>query len=178
MAKGGDWERDVCKYLSKWIQGSEKPYLFWRGHGSGGTFTRNESVGERFAGDVYNIGEEGKFLVDRFTIEVKNGYKDTSFDKHLKYNTKDNIKEFWIQVCGDAERTNKHPMLIYKKKGFPVPWIGITEEIFRIVLPYMKNKRYVLLYWGTELPQTHFYGLHEFFEIITPDIIKEKINVL
>jgi hypothetical protein len=68
--------------------------LYWRGRGSGATFTSDNLVGESFAGDVYPVREEGKFLTNIFVIECKTGYKDSSFDKHLKYNKSDPIKSF------------------------------------------------------------------------------------
>ncbi|MFW6015003.1 MAG: hypothetical protein ACOCRK_01040 [bacterium] len=57
-------------------------------------FTKNENTGERFAGDIYSIREEGKFLTDLFVIECKSGYKEASIDKHLKYNNSDDIRDF------------------------------------------------------------------------------------
>jgi len=157
VAKGGNWERDVCKFLSKWIQGTEKPYIFWRGSGSGGTFTKNNLVGERFAGDIYHVREEGKFLVNRFVIEAKNGYPTTSLDLHLKYNKSDNLKRFWEQVTGDAEKVNKYSMLIYKKKGMSTPWLGISYDVHNKWKSYLENIRFVHLYWGEDLPDTYFF---------------------
>lgn len=168
MAKGGGWERDVCKFLSKWIQGEVKPYIFWRGHGSGGTFTKDFLVGERFAGDVYHVRDEGKFLTDRFVLECKDGYKNASFDKHLKYNKSDDIKNFWNQVVEDSRKTNKYPMLIYKKKGMPTPWVGITFEVFSLLKEKLKECRYIKLCWAGELPDTYFFEYKEFFGKIIP----------
>lgn len=176
MAKGGGWERDVCKFLSKWIQGEEKPYLFWRGRGSGGTFTRSDLVGESFAGDVYPVREEGKFLTDRFIIECKDGYKNASFDKHLKYNKSDDIRDFWIQTCEPTEDIKKHPMLIYKKKGMPTPWLGIDFCVYSLLKPYLEGLRFVHLKWGEDLRDTYFFEYKEFFATISPSIVKKEIQ--
>lgn len=177
MAKGGQWERDVCKKLSKWVDGEEKPYKFWRGSGSGGNFTKDNLVGERFAGDVYHVREEGRFLIDRFTIEAKNGYSNASLDKHLKYNKADPLKSFWEQVINDAVSTNKYPMLVYKKKGMPIPWIGICPDIYKKLSKYLKGGRFIHLYWNdNDLPDTYFFDFDYFLECITPDIIK-KIRI-
>jgi len=51
-------------------------------------------VGERFAGDIYHVREEGKFLTNKFVLECKNGYENVSLDKHLKYNKSDDLKLF------------------------------------------------------------------------------------
>ena len=104
MAKGSGWERDTCKFLSKWIQGTEKPYLFWRGRGSGGMFTVSEGgVGDAFSGDVYSVRPEERFLTDHYSIECKDGYANTSLDKFFKYNKSDPLKSFWEQCVDDAE---------------------------------------------------------------------------
>lgn len=172
MAKGGQWERDVCKYLSFWLQGTEKPFQFWRGHGSGGNFTKNNLVGERFAGDIYHITEDAKRITDKLVFECKSGYPKTTLDNHLKYNKKDNILEFWEQVVHDAEKVNKYPMLIYKKKGMPTPWLGICPELYNKLKKYLENIRFLHLKWDNELPDTYFFSYKEFFELVTPDIIK------
>jgi len=176
MAKGSNWERDVCKYLSKWIQGTEKPYCFWRGSGSGAVFTKNNLVGERFAGDIYHVRDEGKFLTDKIVLECKSGYPKTTLDNHLKYNKADNIKDFWNQVITDSNRVNKFPMLIYKKKGMPTPWLGIDCNLYKKLKKHFENIRFIHIKWEVDLPDIYFFEYKEFFNIITPDIIK-KIRI-
>lgn len=181
MPRGSQWERDVCKDLSKWIQGTEKPYIFWRGRGSGATFTRNDVVGETFAGDIYHIREEGKFLVDRFVIECKSGYPKSSLDNHLKYNKKDYIKDFWVQVCNDSIKIQKLPMLIYKKKGFSTPWVGINPFCYNQLQHFLQNFRFVHIRYDDDLDDIYFFEMKEFFDNINNNIIKnltlENLNV-
>lgn len=175
MAKGGEWERDVCKFLSKWINGEQKPYVFWRGRGSGGMFTVSEGdVGEKFSGDIYPVREEGKFLTDIFSIECKSGYKEASLDKFLKCNKSDPIREFWEQCVDDAKKAGKRSMLIFKKKGYPTPWLGISYEVYQMLKGYLEPCRMIHLYWN-DLPDTYFFEYRGFFNIITPEIIKENL---
>jgi hypothetical protein len=173
MGKGGGWERDVCKYLSKWIQGTEQPYIFWRGRGSGAMFTNsNCMVGEAFSGDVYCVKPEGAFLTDRFSIECKSGYPKASLDKHLKYNKDDCILKFWTQCYEDALKSNKLPMLIYKKKGMPVPWIGINNVSYETVASKLVNCRIVKLIWEiNDCPSVNLIGMDDFFNNISPRFI-------
>lgn len=174
MAKGSEWERNICKFLSKWIQGTEKPYIFWRGHGSGGMFTTSDAVGEAFSGDVYSVRKEGYFFTDRFVIEAKNGYKSASFDKHFKYNKSDPLKEFWTQVSNDSKKSDKMPMLIYKKKGLPTPWLGINPIVYDKLKIHLRGLRFMHVGWGMEsLDDIWFFEMKEFFDSITPEIIKE-----
>jgi hypothetical protein len=175
--KGGAFERDICKDLSRWIQGKEKPYIFWRGRGSGGVFTSSALVGEAFAGDIYLVRQEGKFLTDRFSIECKTGYKEASIDKHLKYNKSDPLKSFWEQCTEDARKTNKSPLLIYQKKGMQPKWVGINTITRDRLRPYLKGMRYIHLHWAEDLDDTWFYGYDEFFLTISPEIIEREIDV-
>lgn len=173
--KGFEFEREICKYLSKWVHGgTTKPYVFWRGRGSGGVFTMDEDSGDDFAGDIYLIRPEGKFLTDIFSIECKNGYPKTSIDYHLKYNKSDGIKEFWEKVCDCAEKTNRSPLLIYRKKGIKPIFVGIDDYIFKKLYIYLKGVRFVhLSYPDVILPDLYMFGQDDFFDIITPEIMKK-----
>lgn len=176
-AKGGTFEREICKYLSKWIQGTEKPYIFWRGRGSGGVFTQDISSGEDFAGDIYLVRPEGKFLSDRFSIECKNGYPKASIDYHLKYNKADHIRGFWQQCTQDAMLTNRRPMLIYKKLGIKPTFVGIDHITFCELGELLYGLRYIHLNYGNVEPDLYLFGLGEFFEYISPEAIKNECKV-
>ena len=176
-AKGGQWERDICKYLSKWINGSEKPYVFWRGRGSGAMFTNSNEIGESFSGDVYCVRPEGKFLLDKFSIECKNGYSGASLDKHLKNNKNDTLKDFWTQAVDDAVKSDKLPMLIFKKKGSPSPWVGISQISFNNYDKYLNDLKFIHLRWGKELMDCYLFEMKEFFKVITPVIVEGKNEI-
>lgn len=177
---GSSWERDVCKKLSKWINNTEKPYVFWRSGGSGSVYTISEGeAGKEFSGDIYCIREEGKFLTDIFSIECKSGYDNASFNKHLKYNKSDTIYCFWEQCVNDAHSCEKWPMLIFKKKGYSTPWVGISYALYEERLKHFLRKiRHVHLSWeeDVDLPDVHFFELYEFLHTITPSIMIEEIN--
>lgn len=169
--KGSQWERDVCKYLSKWVQGSEKPYIYWRGHGSGAMFTNNELTGDIFAGDIYCLREEGKFLTDRFVIECKNGYPKITLDNHLKDIKDDKIRQFWFKAYSEGNTLNKYAILIYKKKGMKNPWIFICKDIYKKLNKYISSLQYVHLKYDER--ECYIFNLYEFFECISVDIIKK-----
>ncbi len=175
--KGGAFERDICKDLSRWIQGKEKPYIFWRGRGSGGVFTSSALVGEDFAGDIYLVRDDGRFLTDRFSIECKTGYKEASLDKHLKYNKSDPIKSHWEQCTSDAGKSNRLPLLIYQKKCMQPKWVGINTITRDSLSKSLVGLRYIHLYWAEDLEDTWFFGYDEFFLTISPEIIRSKIDV-
>jgi len=170
--KGGEWERYVSKYLTEWLTGQKKELYFWRSPSSGGMFTRGpENV--VISGDIISLKPEADILTSKFSIECKNGYKEASLDKHLRYNKSDPIKSFWEQACDDAFKAKKLPMLIYKKLGLPTPWVGIESSFNDYATSYMDGKRFVHINWDMDYPDIYFYEMKEFFGTITPDIIKQ-----
>jgi hypothetical protein len=170
MSKGGDWERKVCKFLSVWLIGKERPYQYWRMPGSGSIGTIHEDCVD-MTGDIRSLTEEARFLTDIFNIECKTGYKEASFDKHLKYNKIDYIKEHWEQCIKDSKKGNKYPMLIFRKKGFKNPWLGINEDVFLKLKNNLSNLRFIHLNWINITP-CYFFEFYQFFENIKPDIVK------
>ena len=175
MGKGSDFERDICKYLSKWYQGSVKPYIWWRGRGSGSVFTMDSEAGESFAGDIYSIRNEGRWLTDKVVIECKNGYPRASIDKHLKDNKNDQLLDFWAQVDNDATKTGKYPILIYRKKG-QSPWVGINNGFSVLFHKYLTDLKYIHLHWTVNIDDIYFFDMNKFFENITPDIMKGTLK--
>lgn len=175
-AKGSGFERDICKFLTKWLTGEEKPYIWWRMPASGGLATISEQNKE-LSGDICSMRPEGAFLTDRFSIECKIGYPKSSFHKHLKSLKNDEIEGFWQQAVNDASLSGKRPLLIYKKTGDPV-LIGLEmsvllQELAPICEQIVDLKAIMLKYYNDDLPTIVLYNMIDFFECITPDIIKE-----
>jgi len=178
-AKGSSFERDMARRLSLWINGSEKPYVFWRTAGSGGLATimaENADMG----GDLMAIRDEGRFMTNLFSIELKTGYQDAEAFKHLKPNKSTEIEDFWKQCCRDAERSHKYPCLIFKRKGYPTiiglsrtigdmfPWSSKLGAPFlkcvSLFFPFKDGQRY--------LPDLYMYSLEDFLNMVTPDDMK------
>jgi hypothetical protein len=103
---GNAGERLVCKILTKWLTGKDKPYVFWRSANSGGLAT-TLGMYDDLSGDIISVRPEGKIITDHFSLEIKTGYDDTNIDKCLKNNKTENLKSFWIQCCSDAQNANK-----------------------------------------------------------------------
>lgn len=166
-SKGGDWEREFSKYLTVWLTGSPKPYHFWRAPSSGSMLTLGNT--DDMSGDIVYIKPEGKFLLDVFSIELKNGYPQSNFHKFIKGAKKDEITAFWNQCCRDAFKANKDPMLVYKKKGCPA-LVGISESMLNSLLQ-LKSLKFISINTIID-PVVYFFDMDEFFEMIKPDDIR------
>jgi hypothetical protein len=169
--KGGSFEREIAKYLTKWLTGKEKPYVYWRTPSSGGMATISEANKE-ISGDIIALRIEGAFLTDRFSVELKTGYPKASFHQHLKDNKNFEIENFWKQCLRDAERASKYPMLMYRKLGFPII-LGIDEDIREKILYHIQLPKRIVLCFETETPDVNFYDMESFFKLVTPEIIKK-----
>lgn len=153
--KGADHERIICRRLSMWVQGTEKPELFWRSASSGAQATMGRRRGHKskMGGDIVSIDAAGNFLTELFSLECK-FYASFNFEEWLK-DTKGEAKQWWIQCCGDAEHANKLPMMIFKKNGSPAYLMlcnkgrGIFEDLYGALPgPYfiLSSKEIILLF--------------------------------
>lgn len=139
-AKGGEFERNTCKRLSKWwTQGeSERDDIFWRSSQSGGRATQRAKFGKKTFGaygDIAFVDPIGAPLLKMFTIELKRGssygYAGDLLDVDLEKS-----KHKWLkclaQVKGSAKlAASKYWMLICRRDHrLPivyVPWGAVKE---------------------------------------------------
>lgn len=77
MAKGSDYERELCNMFSRWWTGGLRDDIFWRAAGSGNRAkVRGRAGASTFGqhGDICATDPSGAVLIDLFTIEIKRGY--------------------------------------------------------------------------------------------------------
>lgn len=127
MAKGGAFERLICKELSLWWSKGEKKDIFAKTRGSGSALKRGGSKWE--GGDIGFLDPSGEPLIRAFNIECKTGYakkkklksgrvRETNWctldiiDSNLKNPT---IMAMWDQCEGDALLTSREPILIFRR---------------------------------------------------------------
>jgi hypothetical protein len=67
-------------------------------------------------------------------------------------------------------------MLIFKKKGLPTPWVGISFNIYKKLEEHLNFIRFIHLRWDIELSDCYLFEYKEFFKRISPDIIKGTIK--
>lgn len=83
-AKGGAYEREICRTLSLWWSDGEDGDVFYKTAGSGNRATARTRAGKDTSfgyGDVQAINPIGQPLMDVSVIELKKGYnKETLID--------------------------------------------------------------------------------------------------
>jgi hypothetical protein len=115
-AKGSEFEREICKKLSKWVSAGEREDLFWRSAMSGGRATVGRKKGldhAKHAGDISATHPMGHNLTDKFYIECKY-YADLKFDSWL-LNGEGPLAGFWRTAQEQAADHKLLPMLIVKQ---------------------------------------------------------------
>lgn len=161
-AKGSAWEREVSRILTEWLTGQRKELYYYRSPGSGAVATIN--LGNKaISGDIIALKQEAKFFTDIFNIEAKAGYENASFDKFLKMNKNDPLESFWNQSIRDAEIAEKYPLVIFKKKGMPNPWIGFNKTTYNKLYKYINKCRIQILQWRKRVRWYMFYEFIRFF---------------
>jgi hypothetical protein len=177
MGKGGDFEREISKAFTKWLTGVEKPYKFWRMPGSGGLATIHEE-NTNLSGDIRSLSRDSEFLTDCFSIECKTGYPKTDFWQHFKHIKTFDLKNFWRQCTEDALKSEKRPLLIYRKKGKQVI-VGICKSdqtVLESIQGDLKALACISMRFPlAEFPEVVFYNFNEFFDLVTPVYIKQFI---
>ena len=152
MAKGSNFERDICKLLSEWWTGGKRDDVFWRTAGSGARATaRAKSHQKTFGqyGDVQATDPIGQPLIDLCTIELKRGYSKSTFADLIEDSQTANAKpcmhaKFIEQAKGDSKkagtpwwllivkRDRRKPIVIYPPRLFSSTWSGLDKcRIFR-----------------------------------------------
>jgi|WetSurMetagenome_2_1015567.scaffolds.fasta_scaffold05051_2 hypothetical protein len=178
MAKGGSFENEICKQLSLWWSDGQRDDLLRRTAGSGGQATSRWKGGKDTAnqhGDISFSDEIAKPLIDRYNIECKTGYASTVkwdildlIDSKQKITV---IEKFWDQCAYDAARTNKTPLLIFRRNGRG-KCVMIDKREKRKLEAYLTFLSKNINYNDT----WYIFTLSGFLEVVTPDIIKALQN--
>lgn len=118
-AKGGAFERDTCKKLSRWVSGGAHEDLFWRSAMSGGRATVGGRKGlmlRRQAGDITAVSPEGHKLTDRFYVECKH-LREIDFKGLIT--GKGALLKIWRKTLTEARTYGKEPLLVIRQNRWP-----------------------------------------------------------
>lgn len=138
MGKGDDFERECCRYLSRWWSDGERDDIFWRNRRR---ITSQVKSAERQLGDIKAERPEGIPLTDFYNIEIKIGYAKNKTGKKFKISNWDVLDlidstklkgrkifwDFWEQVVTDSEISKRTPMLIFCR-DYHVPVIAMYSS--------------------------------------------------
>lgn len=118
-AKGAEFERHVCKLLSKWVTAGARSDVFWRTSMSGGRATVARKKGEslRQAGDIASVAPEGHQLTDKLYFELK-FYRNLELTNFF-IRQKGTLANFWNKTVEEAWSYDKSPVLIVKQDRIP-----------------------------------------------------------
>lgn len=136
--KGAEFERLVCKALSRWVSRGRKEDIFWRSAMSGGRATVQSKAGQLLkaqCGDISAISKEGFLLTNAFFIECK-FYKDLGLGNAL-IGRPSALVTFFNEAFTQAAVYKKTPLLICKQNGKPVlvctSFIGSNQLKFPVI---------------------------------------------
>lgn len=130
-AKGGKFERRLCKEFGQWWTGGQRDDVFWRSATSGARATQRAKQGKATFGqygDIQATDPIGQALVDVCTIELKRGYQ--------KHTVQDSIDKGGRAAQQEWEKWLQQAVTDSHKAGTP-HWMLVTKRDCRIPLVYM-----------------------------------------
>lgn len=171
--KGSSWERDIARFLTKWMSGQDKELYAWRSPGSGSVSTIN--LGNKaISGDLIPLKPEAVAFFNIFSVECKNGYPGADPFKCIMKVKGDDLRDFWIQACRDADKAEKLPMLIFKKKGVRGnPFVGVSIDARDYFKKMLFDLPHLALDFKDQLPTLYMFDLQKLFDLVEyKDFIK------
>jgi hypothetical protein len=116
--KGGEFERAICKKLSRWVTDGEREDVFWRSAMSGGRATiRGTEV--RQAGDICAVAEEGWEFCNKWFVECKH-VKELNIIAFFLKKESGELRRFWEVARDKAALHSRVPMLIACQNRVPI----------------------------------------------------------
>jgi len=174
VAKGSDYEREVCTTLSRWWTDGKRDDIFWRSAGSGARATVRGKRGKQTAnqhGDVAAVDPIGAPLTDLFSIEIKRGYSSSTIHDLLDRKDKSAellYDEWFCKAIDSCKSAGTFSWLLISRRDRREPIIWMPDEVrvvFQVVgvhfvfSPYTnmivrlrrKNVRFCLHVFGLRL---------------------------
>lgn len=160
--KGKDFEREMSVKFSNWLTNGEHDDYVWHTGSSGarGTVRKkaNKSAENSTIGDLAAANDSLKWFFDFFSVELKTGYpkskrkaKDGSIRLHNWSLTdildgsekKPTIIGFWDQAIGDAHKSNREPMLVFRRNQ-KQPCIVMATDVYNTIVQYIRPPKYII----------------------------------
>jgi hypothetical protein len=146
VGKGDGFEREICRFLSKWWTDGKHDDVFWRNRVRA---TAKTPHAERQLGDITAVHTVGISLIETLNIELKTGYSKTrsgTRTKNIPWDLLDIIDgkpdgrkillEFWEQCMSDAVMSGRIPMLICKR-DYHQPIVCIEYSFYQQLADFL-----------------------------------------
>ena len=151
-SKGANWEREVCRMLSRWLTRDALDDVFWRSSMSGGRATVHRKQGRKTAdaaaGDICAIRPEGARFLDVFFVECK-AARDIMLEAYLFAGFKGKREDHWHKPRAQARQHGKIPLVIIKRNNLP-PMVMVgpdgQSELGRLARERMRALAYFPLF--------------------------------
>ena len=181
--KGGSFEREICKKLSRWWTKNKRDDVFWRTAGSGARATTRMKKNlhtSNSAGDISSLDQSGKIFTETFLIELKRGYTNKisvlPFVDNLKKNKKTTLLSWWKKAEKEKAAHHKKLSLIIFKRDRKIPCIFFSKQAFNFCLRSFQQNRitHINILYGNQnfiiLP------LDVFFNIVNAKRLKKRMH--
>jgi len=156
--KGGAFERDVCRRISRFWSAGAFDDLLWRAASSGAKGTVTRTKNKAFHADIVATSPLTEPLMKVFSIECK-FYKNIDITEILRGLKNNKILTFWGQTLKSARLSGRRPALIARRNMFPTMLIIQTVDMHTFACTMKKAIPYMTL--GDKLSVFNF---EEFLE--------------
>jgi hypothetical protein len=180
-AKGGAFERLICKKLSLWWTGGNRDDVFARTASSGGRATQRSKKGKHTFGqygDIQAADPIGQPLIDLCVIECKDGYPSHSIADLLDREPRH--KPIYEQFIKQARQSAKNAranywLLIVRRRGRQIMAFfpgGLLNRFCRC----LQKEGYVLPYISFIVGVSNSYVVGAPLRVILENVSPDKIR--
>lgn len=142
MAKGSQFERDMCREFSLWWTNKKRDDVFWRTSQSGGRATQRMKSGKTTSdsyGDMMATDEEGKPFTRFILTEFKKGYtKDLGALIVIDGNQKEPILKTWLKKNEVTRKSSgrQYSMIVFQR-NYKKTCIVLDQWLFGLLESYV-----------------------------------------
>lgn len=135
MAKGNQFERELCKTLSLWCSDGQRDDVFWRTSQSGGRATGRTKKGKRTKGqygDMAAMDELGEPILKVATFEFKRGYSNSTVADLIDKQDTNAIQrwEVWLSKAErDSEQAGSYSWIIIARRDRKRCMVWMPEKL-------------------------------------------------
>lgn len=136
--KGSNFERFVCRHLSRWWSGGKSEDIFWRTSGSGAK--AKNTGGKHGTGDIGTLDPDGQPLMDLVSIELKRGYTQTSVADLMdlppsRYPTRKGtqIEQFIDQAWTDQQLAESFAWMLIQQRNDRCPIVHFPYHLYVVL---------------------------------------------